>query len=167
PRNSVAPPRPAATPPMITIVSPGTIGITESRNATPKMISRNHQWAEKSASQLVRSVNRLAASEKMLATSAASIPARYGAARPLLASARCVDGRSADRRRGDRRMQSADRGVHAVHEDRLPRHALVGDAVELEADDAVARRPEPRRDLLRIAVVELHDLPELLTALDP
>ena len=42
------------------------------------MISRNHQFAEKSASQLVSSVNPSATSEKMLATSAASIPARYG-----------------------------------------------------------------------------------------
>ena len=52
-------PCPAATPPMITIVSPGTIGMTESRKAMAKMISRNHQFAEKSASQLVSSVNRV------------------------------------------------------------------------------------------------------------
>ena len=36
----------AATPPMITHVSLGTIGMTESRNAMTKMTSRNHQWLE-------------------------------------------------------------------------------------------------------------------------
>ena len=41
-------PRPAATPPMITVVSLGTIGTTESKKAMARMTSRNHQWPEMS-----------------------------------------------------------------------------------------------------------------------
>src|SRR5262245_43988145 len=62
---------------MITIVSPGTIGITESRNATAKMMRRNHQFAEKSANQSIASLSASLASEKMLAMTAASIAAPY------------------------------------------------------------------------------------------
>ena len=49
-------PSPAATPPMITVVSLGTIGTTESKKAMTRMTTRNHQWPEMSFSQSERSV---------------------------------------------------------------------------------------------------------------
>ena len=54
-------PAPAATPPMMTVVSLGTIGITESSSATPKMTRRNHQLLAISSSQSVKSVMTLEA----------------------------------------------------------------------------------------------------------
>jgi hypothetical protein len=41
---------------MITQVSLGTMGMTESKKAMTRMISRNHQWLEIRSSQSVRSV---------------------------------------------------------------------------------------------------------------
>ena len=61
---------------MMTIVSLGTIGTIESKNATPKMIARKYQFEEKSASQSEASVNTLAR------TAASIAAARYRFARP-------------------------------------------------------------------------------------
>jgi len=48
-------PRPAATPPMMTVVSLGTIGTTESSRAITVITIRNHQAPETSVSHPVRS----------------------------------------------------------------------------------------------------------------
>jgi hypothetical protein len=48
-----------ATPPMMTVVSLGTIGTTESRKAMMKMTPRNHQFDAQSPSVSVRSVIQL------------------------------------------------------------------------------------------------------------
>jgi hypothetical protein len=49
----------AATPPMMTVVSLGTIGTTESRKAMMKMTPRNHQFDAQSPRVSVRSVIQL------------------------------------------------------------------------------------------------------------
>ena len=54
--EQVCSPAPAATPPRITVVSLGTIGMIESRKAMTRMTSRNHHSAETSSNQSVRSV---------------------------------------------------------------------------------------------------------------